>query len=141
METAATKIKGAIDRRGARRSFMSEERSTKTVAELAALAGGRVVSGGDVVVERVAGVESAGAGALAFVEEVKRLEEASGCGASCLIVPEGAGERAREIAPGVAAVVEAPQPKLAFALAAAALRPMTMRASGVHPTAVVAGSA
>jgi UDP-3-O-[3-hydroxymyristoyl] glucosamine N-acyltransferase len=120
---------------------MSVERAGKTVAELAALAGGRVVAGGEVLIERVAGVESAAAGALAFVEEGKRLDEAAGCRASCLIVPEGEGERARATAKGVEAFVEAARPKLAFALAADALRRAEAREAGVHPTAVVAESA
>jgi UDP-3-O-[3-hydroxymyristoyl] glucosamine N-acyltransferase len=120
---------------------MTEEGRGKTVAELATLAGGRVVCGGDVRVERVAGVESAGGGAVAFVEDQKNLEVAGECRASCLIVPEGAGERAREVARGVPAVFEAARPKLAFALSARALHPPKTRAAGVHPTAVVAASA
>jgi UDP-3-O-[3-hydroxymyristoyl] glucosamine N-acyltransferase len=120
---------------------MSAEVKGKTVAELAALSHARVVAGGEVVVVRVAGVESAEAGALAFVEVAKRLDEMGACRASCLIVPDGVGERAREIATEVEAVVEAARPKLAFALAAAALRPSKERAAGVHPMAFVAASA
>jgi UDP-3-O-[3-hydroxymyristoyl] glucosamine N-acyltransferase len=120
---------------------MTEEGRGRAVAELAALAGGRVVRGGDARVERVAGVESAGAGAVAFVEDRKNLEGARECRASCLIVPEGAGEMAREVAGEATAVVEAARPKLAFALMARALHPPKARAAGVHPTAVVAASA
>jgi UDP-3-O-[3-hydroxymyristoyl] glucosamine N-acyltransferase len=120
---------------------MSEERSGRSVEELAALVGGRVLGDGNVRVERVAPVESAEAGVLAFVEGEKQMESARGCGASCLIVPEGAGGRAREIAGGVAAFIEAARPKLAFALAAEVLHPRRRRAAGVHPTALVAGSA
>ncbi|MCA1817507.1 MAG: UDP-3-O-(3-hydroxymyristoyl)glucosamine N-acyltransferase [Acidobacteria bacterium] len=120
---------------------MSEEKTAQTVAELASLAGARVVAGGDVLVERVASVESATSGALAFVEDGKNLELAGACRASCLVVPEGSGERAREIATQVAAVVEAARPKLAFALAAEALHPPKARAAGVHPSASVAQSA
>jgi UDP-3-O-[3-hydroxymyristoyl] glucosamine N-acyltransferase len=120
---------------------MSEEVKGKTVTDLAALVGGHLVAGGEVVVERVASVETADAGALAFVENGKTLEGVGGCRASCLIVPEGEGQHAREIAQGVAAIVEAARPKLAFALAAAVLHPAKARAAGVHPTAVVAASA
>jgi UDP-3-O-[3-hydroxymyristoyl] glucosamine N-acyltransferase len=120
---------------------MSVEAKGKTVADLAALIGGRVVAGGEVVIERVASVETADAGALAFVDNDKNLEDAGSCRASCLIVPEGEGERAREIAQGVAAVIEAKRPKLAFALAAAALHPAKGREAGVHATAFVAASA
>ena len=120
---------------------MTEGETGRTVAELAALAGGRVVCGGGVRVERVASVESAEAGAVAFVEERKVLDGAGSCRASCLIVPEGEGERAREIARAVPAVVEAARPKLAFALMARALHPPKARGAGRHPTAVVAASA
>jgi UDP-3-O-[3-hydroxymyristoyl] glucosamine N-acyltransferase len=120
---------------------MSEEGRKKTVVELAALAGGRVIAGGEVFVERVASIETATSGALAFVEDEKNLEGAAGARASCLIVPEGTGARAREIAPDVPAIVEAARPKLAFALAAKALHPPKARAAGVHPTAIVASSA
>jgi UDP-3-O-[3-hydroxymyristoyl] glucosamine N-acyltransferase len=120
---------------------MAEERRGKTVAELAALVGGRVVVGGEVLIESVASVESAAVGAVAFVEERKVLEGAGACCASCLIVPEGEGERAREAAREVPAVIEAARPKLAFALIAAVLHPPKARAGGVHATAVVAASA
>ncbi|MDT7543460.1 MAG: UDP-3-O-[3-hydroxymyristoyl] glucosamine N-acyltransferase [Acidobacteriota bacterium] len=120
---------------------MSVEAKGKTVADLAALVGGRVVAGGEVVIERVASVETADAGTIAFIENNKTLESVGRCHASCLIVPEGEGTRASEIAHGVAAVIEAARPKLAFALAAAALYPAKAREAGVHATAVVAASA
>ncbi|MFN2482178.1 MAG: UDP-3-O-(3-hydroxymyristoyl)glucosamine N-acyltransferase [Pyrinomonadaceae bacterium] len=120
---------------------MSEDGKGMTVAELAALAGGRVFCGGDVRVERVASVESAEAGAVAFVEEQKVLGGAGACRASCLIVPEGAGESARERERAVPAVVEAARPKLAFAIMARELHQPKARGVGVHPTALVAASA
>ncbi|MDT7602483.1 MAG: UDP-3-O-[3-hydroxymyristoyl] glucosamine N-acyltransferase [Acidobacteriota bacterium] len=120
---------------------MAEENTGRTVAELAALVGGRVVIGGEVLVGRVASVESAEEGAVAFVEERKNLEGARGCRASCLIVPEGAGGDARAMASGVAALVEAARPKLAFALVAKLLHPAKQRAAGIHPLAFVADDA
>ncbi|MFL6228320.1 MAG: UDP-3-O-(3-hydroxymyristoyl)glucosamine N-acyltransferase [Pyrinomonadaceae bacterium] len=120
---------------------MSRERVEKTVAELAALVGGRVSGDGTVAVERVASVESAGAGALAFVEERKKLEGARACRASCLIVPEGMGDDARALATEVKAFVEAARPKLAFALIAEVLHPAKRRAAGVDATAFVAADA
>jgi UDP-3-O-[3-hydroxymyristoyl] glucosamine N-acyltransferase len=121
---------------------MTEERVEKTVAELAALVGGRVAGeGGGVVVKRVASVESAGAGAVAFVEGRKNLDAARGCRASCLIVPEGAGEDARAVAVDVPAFIESSHPKLAFALVAEVLHPPRRRAAGIHPSASVATDA
>jgi UDP-3-O-[3-hydroxymyristoyl] glucosamine N-acyltransferase len=117
------------------------EKIGKTVAELAALVGGRVVCGGEVLIEDVASVEAAEVGTVAFVEERKVLEGVGVCRASCLIVPDGEGESARAVAREVPALIEAARPKLAFALVAAALYPPKMREAGVHPTAVVAASA
>ncbi|HEV7904690.1 MAG TPA: UDP-3-O-(3-hydroxymyristoyl)glucosamine N-acyltransferase [Pyrinomonadaceae bacterium] len=110
-----------------------------SVAELAALVGGRVAAGdGGVLIERVASLESAGAGACSFVEGEKFLEGARASGASCLIVAEGTGESAGEFG---ATLIEVAHPKLAFALVAEALHPKVKRAGGIHPTAVVAESA
>ena len=128
---------------------MSTQIEGKTAAELAALVGGRV-AGGDagVRVWRVASLERAGEGEVAFVEDAKLLEEALRSHASCLIVPEGMsaallsneGAAMREGA-GVRCLIEAARPKLAFALIAGALHPPKRRAAGVHPTAQVAASA
>jgi UDP-3-O-[3-hydroxymyristoyl] glucosamine N-acyltransferase len=120
---------------------MSSGERGRAVAELAARAGARVVAGGEVRVERVASLEAAGRGALCFVEAEKFLEQARGSHASCLIVPEGAGVRAREVAPQVPAVVEAARPKLAFALAAEILHAPEPPAAGAHVTAAVAEDA
>ena len=120
---------------------MRETEQGRTVSELAARAGGRVVAGGEVRVGRVSSLEAAGAGALCFVEAEKFLEQARACRASCLIVPEGAGERAVEVAPQVPAVIEAARPKLAFALAAEVLHAPQKLPSHIHPTAAVAEGA
>jgi UDP-3-O-[3-hydroxymyristoyl] glucosamine N-acyltransferase len=118
---------------------MSVENRQMTVAELAALVGGRVTNGdAEVLVERVAGLESAGAGACSFVEEEKFLEGAKASRASCLFVPEGMGDRASEFA---ATLVEVARPKLAFALVAEVLHPKIKRGGAFHPTAIVAESA
>ncbi|HZG51118.1 MAG TPA: UDP-3-O-(3-hydroxymyristoyl)glucosamine N-acyltransferase [Pyrinomonadaceae bacterium] len=111
------------------------------VAELAALVGGRVV-GGDarVLIERVASLEGAEAGSISFVEDGKFLEGAKTSRASCLLVPEGTGERAAagEFA---ATLVEVAQPKLAFALIAEVLHAARRRAGAIHRSAVVAETA
>ena len=113
---------------------MSEANKSLTAAELAALAGGRLRGDGGVVVERVAAIAGAGAGDVVFVEDAKLLAEALACGASCVVVPEGAevGDRC---------AIEAARPKLAFALIAEALHPTARRAASVHPTASVAADA
>src|SRR5687768_9605764 len=81
-----------------RQNLMNEAGEMKTAEELAAVVGGRVSGDAHVGIEYVASVESANAGSVAFVEDVKGLESARDCEASALIVPDGAGQRAREIA-------------------------------------------
>ncbi|HEV2704358.1 MAG TPA: UDP-3-O-(3-hydroxymyristoyl)glucosamine N-acyltransferase [Pyrinomonadaceae bacterium] len=115
---------------------MNTRTNRKTVAELAALVGGRVVAGdGTEEVERVASLESARPGAVVFVEEAKFLEEAGASEASCVIVPRGAETE------GLRAAIEAERPKLAFALIAEVLHAPVRRESGRHPTAQVSESA
>ena len=114
---------------------MSTQSISKTAAELAALVGGRVAGDGEVVVSGVASIEAARAGDISFVEDAKLLERAGDCGASCLIVPEGARLE------GARCLIEAARPKLAFALIAQALRPPLKREASAHPTACVSASA
>jgi UDP-3-O-[3-hydroxymyristoyl] glucosamine N-acyltransferase len=134
---------------------MSQATEDRTVAELAALCGGRVRGREDVRVVRVASLADAGADAIAFVEDVKLLGEALRSRAACLIVPPGVGESAgasegvdtgtAEGEAGDAAarpvLIEVARPKLAFALIAEVLHPPQRRAPGIHATAVVAESA
>ena len=106
-------------------------------AELAALVGGRVVGDAGARVARVAALASAGEGELAFVEEEKLFESARASKASVVIAPDEAGKKLE----GLRCIIEVARPKLAFALAAAALSPARRRAPSVHPTASVAHGA
>jgi UDP-3-O-[3-hydroxymyristoyl] glucosamine N-acyltransferase len=106
----------------------------RTIAELAAHVGGRIVGDSDCLITRVAGIDSAGAGEIAFIEDSNLLDGARSSSASCLIVPEGAQVQAR-------CVIEVKRPKLAFALIAELLHPPKRRAGKIHPTAIVAVSA
>ena len=117
---------------------MSTEETGKTVAQLARLVGGRLISGQHTVVRRVSSIEAAREGDLAFVEDEKLFEAARACRATCMIVPEGAAEKLESFG-GI--IIEAARPKLAFALAAEVLHPRPARAGSVHPTASVAASA
>ncbi|HST53024.1 MAG TPA: UDP-3-O-(3-hydroxymyristoyl)glucosamine N-acyltransferase [Pyrinomonadaceae bacterium] len=123
---------------------MSVQAEGKTVAELAALVGGRAVGDAGTVVRGVASIEAAGEGDVAFVEDEKLFEAARACRASCLIAPEGAGARlegAGARLEGARGVIEVARPKLAFALAAEILHPARRRGAFVHPTASVASTA
>ena len=116
---------------------MSEQEQSRTVAELAALVGGRAVGDVGASVRHVASLEAAGEGDVAFVEDEKRFETARACRASCVIAPEGSASKLE----GLKSLVEAARPKLAFALVAEALRPSQRLPAHVHPTAAVAESA
>jgi UDP-3-O-[3-hydroxymyristoyl] glucosamine N-acyltransferase len=113
---------------------MSRETKEITVGELAAYVGGRVVGAGERLIRGVSGLEGAGEGEIAFVEDARLLTGALASAASCLIVPEGAEIEAP-------CLIEVKRPKLAFALIAGLLRPRKRRAGAIHPTAVVAASA
>ncbi len=113
---------------------MNEKTVGRSVAELAAHVGGRVVGNDSILVERVASLEMATAGEIAFVEDAKLLEAAHASRASCLIVPEGSSVE-------VASVIEVARPKLAFALIAELLQPRARREPFVDPTASIAASA
>src|SRR5262245_17348033 len=65
--------------------------TAKTVSELADLVGGRVLGSNGILVQRVAALESATEGDIAYVEDEKFFGAAGQTEASCLLVPEGAG--------------------------------------------------
>ena len=115
-----------------------------TIAELSAHVDGHLLGDGSIHVERVAELDSAGAGDIAYVDGEKFFEAALSSGASCLIVPpefvlafkEPIVER--EIGP---ALIEVAKPKLAFVLIAELLHPQKRRDPYIHTTAVIAETA
>jgi UDP-3-O-[3-hydroxymyristoyl] glucosamine N-acyltransferase len=119
----------------ARDLIMSNETAGKTVAELAALVGGRASGDENTPVQRIAAIEGAEAGDIVFVEDARFLDGALASRASCVIVPAGTNLESPRC------VIEAAHPKLAFAVIAEALNPPARRAPGIHPTALVAASA
>jgi UDP-3-O-[3-hydroxymyristoyl] glucosamine N-acyltransferase len=116
---------------------MSRQAEGRTVAELAALVGGRAGGDAEARVRGVASIEAAGEGDVVFVEDAKFFDAARACGASCVIAPEGAGTKLE----GARSVIEAARPKLAFALVAEVLCPPRRRGAFVHPSAAVAAGA
>jgi UDP-3-O-[3-hydroxymyristoyl] glucosamine N-acyltransferase len=109
--------------------------SKLTVNELAKIVGGTVVGDGAVVIERIANLESAGAGEIAYVDNEKFVSTAKDSGASCLIVSDAKTDFQSP------AQIVVKNPKLAFALAGAVLHPQKDREAGVHATASIAASA
>lgn len=104
----------------------------KTVAELSQRVGGVVFGDGSLMIHRVASLDAAREGEIAYVEDEKFSELAQTSKASCLIVPPGTQLN-------VPCFIQVSNPKLAFALIAAVLHPPKTREPEIHPTAVIAG--
>src|SRR6476646_9939690 len=96
-----------------------------TVSELSARVGGRLFGNESVVIQRVASLESAAEGDIAYVEDEKFFAAAHNSRASCLIVPVGAAIDSE-------CRIEAKNPKLAFALIAEFLHPATRNPPSIH---------
>src|SRR5438105_6434798 len=108
--------------------------TAKTVSELAALVGGRVVGDGGISILSVAGLDSAAAGEITYVEDEKLFSAATESKASCLIAP-------RDTSLKVPCRIEVKNPKLAFALIAEVLHPPKQRHPEIHHTAVISSAA
>src|SRR5882672_5304080 len=108
--------------------------TAKTVSELAAHVGGRVFGDGNILINRVASLDSAGVGDIAYVEEEKLFAAAADSRASCVINPLGTNV-------SVPCRIEVKNPKLAFALIAEVLHPPKQRHPEIHRTAVLSPAA
>lgn len=106
----------------------------KSVSDLAAHVGGRVVGDGNIMIRRVADLDSAGEGEIAYVEDKKFFSAVASSHASCVIGPEDAALEA-------SCRIEVSKPKLAFALIAEVLHPRKRREPSIDETAVVSESA
>ena len=104
----------------------------RSVGELATAIGAQVVGDQQVAVSGIAGIASAAAGDLVFVEEKKHMEAALLCPATAVI----AGEFAQSFAsPKPLLIVRSP--RLAFAWAAKFICGSSRSRMGIHPSAVV----
>jgi len=104
------------------------------VQELAEIVNGRVVGDGATRIERIADLDCAREGEIAYIDNEKMFAAAVESKASCLIVRDGVEFPDRTL-------IVVANPKLAFALAGAALHPAVRREPTIHPTAVVAETA
>ena len=126
---------------------MSTESTTRSVTELAQHVAGRVIGDGQITVQGIASLETAGDGTIAYVEDPKHFAAAITSRASCLIVPPGFASSSPTEADGDGSLHSAPvlievaRPKLAFAMIAELLKPAKKREPLIHPTAVIAESA
>jgi len=107
-----------------------------TVQELAEIVSGRVVGDGGTEIERIANLDNADEGEIAYVENEKLFAAAAESKASCLIVKDGLSEKFPD-----RTLIEVKNPKLAFSLIGAALHPAVRREPEINPTAVVADTA
>jgi len=105
------------------------------VQQLSEIVNGRIVGDRETQIVRIADLDQARKGEIAYIDNEKFMPAALESRASCLIVPEGAGEKFRN-----RTLIEVSNPKLAFALIGAVLHP-TDREPSIHPTAVVASTA
>jgi UDP-3-O-[3-hydroxymyristoyl] glucosamine N-acyltransferase len=104
------------------------------VSELAAHVDGSIVGDSATLIHRVAALESAGDGDIAYVADTKFYEAAGTSNAACVIIREGSDVQ-------VSCRIEVKNPKLAFALIAEILHPPKQRAPEIHPSAVISPDA
>ncbi len=107
-----------------------------SVNDLAQLASGQVTGAGSTQIERIANLENAVEGDIAYVDNEKFFATAVNCKASCLIVPNGTESQFE-----TPARIEVSNPKLAFSIIAAALHPPKRREPGIDSTAVISPTA
>jgi UDP-3-O-[3-hydroxymyristoyl] glucosamine N-acyltransferase len=115
-----------------------------TVAELATHVGGRLIGDGNIHIERVADLSTAGTGEIAYVEDEKFFEAGKSTQASCLIAPEEFVDFVKDLITEKVfgpVLIEVVKPKLAFARAAEVLHPPKRREPFVHESATIADSA
>jgi UDP-3-O-[3-hydroxymyristoyl] glucosamine N-acyltransferase len=105
------------------------------LAEVVAHCGGELVGDPDVVVRRIASLQSAGPGDLAFLSDARRRAEAAATRASALIVPET--ERDITTLPRIVCR----DPYAYLSRASALFQSPVAGAPGIHSTAVVAAGA
>lgn len=103
------------------------------VQQLSEIVNGRFFGDGETQIERIANLDHAGEGEIAYVDNEKFFESALASKASCLIVPKSEEFPDRTL-------IEAANPKLAFAIIGSVLHGVK-REPSIHPTAVVADTA
>jgi UDP-3-O-[3-hydroxymyristoyl] glucosamine N-acyltransferase len=100
--------------------------------EIVARFGGEIVGAGDTAISRIATLENAGAGELAFLANPKYRHQLATTRAAAVIMAPPAVE-------GVAAAILTAQPYLYYARVAQWLNPPPAPEPGIHPSAVVEG--
>ena len=102
----------------------------KTVAEIANSLGAEVVGDASQLITGVASLTQAKAGHISFIDAPERAEAALASAAGCLIVPIGVTSDSKTL-------IQAKNPKLAFARTVALFQVNKPFVTGVHPSAVI----
>jgi UDP-3-O-[3-hydroxymyristoyl] glucosamine N-acyltransferase len=105
-----------------------------TAEELAKYLGAKIEGDAGAVISGVAAPDRAGPEDLIYVDSPKHVERASASGARCVLARPGVRLAQKT-------VIEAEEPKFAFAKAAAWLLPRAASSGRIHTTAIVAASA
>lgn len=103
--------------------------------EIAKIVEGKLMGSDDIEVSRVAALETAKSGEIAFLGNLKDSEKLEKTKASCVFVPEDFEKETHF------SVIKVTNPKLAFAQIAAVLHPPKKRNPEIHKTAIIAESA
>jgi len=114
---------------------MAAKGTPQRLADLAAYLGGELSGDGDVLISRVASLESAGSGEISFVTHARHRTALDRCRASAVIVPQALAE-----ATDTPRIV-CRDPYLAYARIAQLLDPESRPAPGIHPSAVIESGA
>ncbi len=107
---------------------------TRTAAELAEYLGARLEGDPRAQISGVASPERAGAGDLIYFDSPRHQKRAADSAARCVLAKPGERLAGKTI-------LEASDPKFAFAKAARWLEPDRAPSAGVHPTAIIAADA
>jgi UDP-3-O-[3-hydroxymyristoyl] glucosamine N-acyltransferase len=107
---------------------------TRTAAELAEYLGARLQGDPRAQISGVASPELAGAGDLIYFDSPRHQKRAADSAARCVLAKPGERMAGKTI-------LEASDPKFAFAKAARWLQPDRAPSAGVHPTAIIAADA
>jgi UDP-3-O-[3-hydroxymyristoyl] glucosamine N-acyltransferase len=108
-----------------------------TLGDIARLLDAEFIGDAGTIITSVASLDTAGPGALAFVENDSRLQSALDSQAAALIVPSGSGDALRDAKARTKPAVFSGNPRLAFARVMEFFQPAAPPEKGVHPTAII----
>jgi UDP-3-O-[3-hydroxymyristoyl] glucosamine N-acyltransferase len=107
---------------------------TKTVLELAKIAGGKVVGNADLLIEGITNTDSPLEGHIAFIQDTKNLAALEKSPIACLIVPPSVNNSGKTL-------IQSENPKLAWAKLLRVFFPATPHSQTVSPNAFISKSA